>query len=162
MPENIKNELQNILQGKSEVSYGTLIQTITHFLRKGLAASSATQSNEPNKQQETKELIEYINTQQLWNCNINFDLFLSEGAEQKVYLRGEKTVLKLNDAIYYSNWLSYFENLLLNNYFFSDTAYNFLGFYKSDKNTLYALVEQNYIAHTKPTDLAEVESIFSQ
>ena len=63
----------------------------------------------------------------------------------------------MNDSIYYDTWLDYLENLLLNNYFFPDTAYNLLGFYKSDNDTLYALVEQNYIEFTHPTDLSSVK-----
>jgi putative ubiquitin-RnfH superfamily antitoxin RatB of RatAB toxin-antitoxin module len=47
--------------------------------------------------------------------------------------------------------------LLLNNYFFPDTAYNLVGFYKSDDDILYALVEQNYITTTETTDLNKVQ-----
>ena len=72
-------------------------------------------------------------------------MFLSEGAEQRVYIQNDKSVLKLNDSIYYESWVDYFDNLLLNNYFFPDTAYELVGFYKSIDNVLYALVEQNYI-----------------
>jgi putative ubiquitin-RnfH superfamily antitoxin RatB of RatAB toxin-antitoxin module len=66
-------------------------------------------------------------------------------------------VLKLNDGIYYASWEDYFNNLLLNNYFFPDTAYNLIGFYKSDTDILYALVEQNYIESTQATDLKQVQ-----
>ena len=65
--------------------------------------------------------------------------------------------MKLNDSIYYSFWEDYFYNLLLNNYFFPETAYNLLGFYKSTENILYALVEQNYIKASEPTNLQEVK-----
>jgi hypothetical protein len=47
--------------------------------------------------------------------------------------------------------------LLLNNYFFPDTAYNLVGFYKSAEGILYALVEQNYIQATQATDLNQVK-----
>jgi hypothetical protein len=39
-------------------------------------------------------------------------LYISQGAEQKVYLKDGATVLKLNDAIYYASWVDYFHNLL--------------------------------------------------
>jgi hypothetical protein len=84
-------------------------------------------------------------------------LFISEGAEQKVYAKDNQKVLKLNDSIYYSFWEDYFYNLLLNNYFFPETAYNLLGFYKSTENILYALVEQNYIKANEATNLQEVK-----
>jgi hypothetical protein len=153
----LKHELQNILQGKSEVSNGESIQATANYLRKSTETGAVAQRNEPNKTEETKRLIEYINTNHLWNCDINFNLFLSEGAEQRVYIKDKRKVLKLNDSIYYESWLDYFNNLLLNNYFFPDTAYNLLGFYKASNDVLYALVEQNYIEATQPTDLSQVK-----
>ena len=153
----IKNELQNILSGKSEVSYGESIQAITRYLRESLATSEKIKGTEPNKSEETKKLIDYINTHHLWSCDINFSLFISSGAEQRVFIKNSQQVLKLNDAIYYASWLDYFNNLLLNNYFFPDTAYNLVGFYKSDTDILYALVEQNYVESTQVTDLNQVQ-----
>jgi len=152
----IKNELKNILSGKSSVSHGELIQAITNYLKESTQTSSLAQRNKPNKDQETAALIDYINKNNLWNCDINFNLFLSEGAEQKVFIQNKNKVLKLNDSIYYLSWIDYFNNLLLNNYFFPDTAYKLLGFYKSDTDVLYALVEQNYVEANQPTDLANV------
>ncbi|TAH20137.1 MAG: hypothetical protein EAZ08_07015 [Cytophagales bacterium] len=153
----LKHELQNILRGKGEVSYGESIQAAASYLRKSTQTSTVAQRNEPNKAEETKSLIAYINANHLWNCDINFNLFLSEGAEQRVYIKDKSKVLKLNDSIYYESWLDYLQNLLLNNYFFPDTAYNLLGFYKASNDVLYALVEQNYIEATQPTDLSRVK-----
>ena len=86
--------------------------------------------------------------------------FIASGAEQKVYITGEKTVTKLNDAIYYASWEDYFYNLLLHNYFFADTAYNILGFHLSD-NILYAVVQQPYIKLDSMTDLNEVKKFMA-
>lgn len=94
-----------------------------------------------HKEEETKRLVQFIEENDLWVDNINIDLYVSQGAEQKVYLKDGSTVLKLNDAIYYASWIDYFHNLLLNNLFFPDTAYNLLGFYK-DLDIIYAVVEQ--------------------
>ena len=57
----IKYELQNILSGKSEVSYGEPIQTITRYLRESLGTSEKTKENESSKGEETKKLMGYIN-----------------------------------------------------------------------------------------------------
>jgi Serine/Threonine/Tyrosine Kinase found in polyvalent proteins len=133
----IKHELQNILSGKSEVSHGKPIQTISRYLRESLGTSEKAQGDESGKSEETKKLIDYINTHQLWNCDINFSLFISSGAEQRVYIKNTRQVLKLNDAIYYASWIDYFNNLLLSNYFFPDTAYNLVGFYKSDADIVF-------------------------
>ncbi len=154
---NIKYELQNILSGKSPVSHGTLIQTIASYLRRSQETSTMVEGSKQFKQQETKELIKFININHLWNCDIDFHSFITEGAEQRVYIKDEKAVLKLNDSIYYESWLNYFENLLLNNYFFPDTAYKLLGFYKAVDDVVYALVEQPFVKATTHTDLGQVK-----
>lgn len=74
------------------------------------------------KEQETKKLIQFAYQNSVWVNNINLDNYVSQGAEQKVYLKDGGHVLKLNDAIYYASWIDYFHNLLLNNLFFPDTA----------------------------------------
>ena len=77
----IKNELQNILSGKSAVSHGESIQAITCYLRESLETGGKIKGTESSKSEETKKLIEYINTHHLWSCDINFSLFISSGAE---------------------------------------------------------------------------------
>ena len=109
------------------------------------------------KEEETKKLVQFIEENNLWKNDINIDLYISQGAEQKVYLKDGATVLKLNDAIYYASWVDYFHNLLINNLFFPDTAYNLLGFYK-DKEVIYAVVEQPFVKATELTDLNIVKA----
>jgi hypothetical protein len=99
----IKDELQNILSGKSEVSYGESIQAITRYLRESVGTSEKTKENESIKSEETKKLIDYINVHHLWSCDINFSLFISAGAEQRVFIKNTRQVLKLNDTIYYAS-----------------------------------------------------------
>lgn len=45
---------------------------------------------------------------------------------------------------------------MLNNFFFPDTAYNLLGFYKNEK-ALYAVVEQNFVIAKEKTNLINVK-----
>jgi hypothetical protein len=94
----IKYELQNIFCENGKVMYEKPIQIAADFLRKSTETSAVAQRNEPNKTEETKKLIAYINVNHLWNCDINFNLFLSEGAEQRAYIKDKSKVLKLNDA----------------------------------------------------------------
>jgi hypothetical protein len=77
-----------------------------------------------------------------------------------VYLNDGKSVLKLNDTIFYASWTDYFHNLLLNNYFFPDTAYELLGFYQ-EENTIYAVVKQAFIRATEKTNLAFVKEFMA-
>jgi len=148
----VNDEIQNILSGKSQVKHGDFIQTIISFLRRSEATSDLVKEDKHFKEKETKSLIEFIQLNNLWVENLNLENYISQGAEQKVYLKDDKSVLKLNDSIYYTSWIDYLNNLLLNNYFFSDTAYQLLGFYKSD-TILYAVVEQPFVKATEKTNL---------
>lgn len=160
MLNSIKNELQDILQGKSQVRYGELIQTITSYLRRSEEASTLAKTDKRFKSEEEQKLIHFISENNLWIKEIDLTLYISEGAEQKVYLKDQDEVYKLNDSIYYSTWLDYFHNLLLNNYFFPDTAYNLNGFYKIG-DVLFAQVEQNYIKTNQKTDLENVKTFMT-
>lgn len=97
----------------------------------------------------------------MWIKEINSENYISQGAEQKVYLNDGKSVLKLNDTIFYASWTDYFHNLLLNNYFFPDTAYELLGFYQ-EENTIYAVVKQAFIRATEKTNLAFVKEFMAE
>ena len=53
------------------------------------------------KEEETERLCQWIEEQQLWYRTLDLTQFISSGAEQKVYVKGKKGVIKLNDSIYY-------------------------------------------------------------
>jgi hypothetical protein len=154
------NEIQRIISGKSEVRYGANIQTAINYLRTGEKSGSLDKTDKHCKSEETESLKKYIENQRLWLKDIDLNNYVSEGAEQKVYLKDSKSVIKLNDAIYYLSWTDYFVNLLLNNYFFPDTAYKLLGFFENNA-TVYAVVEQQFIKATEKTDLKHVEQFMS-
>lgn len=63
------------------------------------------------------------------------DHFLARGGEAVIYLGPDnRSVIKLNDAVYYATWLEFFNSLVIHNLLFKDTAYIFLGF--TDKRLL--------------------------
>jgi hypothetical protein len=152
----MKYELQLIISGKSQVKYGAIIQAVASYLERSQSTSDLVKESKYFKKQETDRLILYIENIAFWFSDVNLENYVSEGAEQKVYLKDGKTVIKLNDAIFYNSWIDYFNNLLLNNYFFPDTAYQLLGFYK-DNEVLYAVVQQPFVKATEKTDLAIVK-----
>jgi hypothetical protein len=119
----MNHEIESIISGKSKIKHGDVIQAIASYLRRSQSSSKTTEREEYFPKQEKERLIEYIDQHKLWIVFLDWDKFVSSGAEQKVYLKDDKTVIKLNDAIYYASWLEYFYSLLLNNYFFPDTAY---------------------------------------
>jgi len=152
----MNDDIQHIISGKSKVRYGATIHAAISYLRTGEESSALDKTDKRFKREETERLKRYIENQNLWIKDIDLTNYVSEGAEQKVYLKDERSVIKLNDAIYYLSWVDYFTNLLLNNYFFPDTAYRLLGFFEN-VSVLYAVVEQHFINATEKTDLKHVE-----
>lgn len=156
MQKQLKHELHNVISGKSKVRFGATLQTIARHLSEGSAAGSKTESPKQIKRQERERLEVFISEKSLWINDIDFTRFVSEGAEQRVYLKDSVHVIKLNDAIYYELWEDYFYNLLIHNFFFPDTAYELQGFTKENE-TLYAVVQQSYVSMTECTELNQVK-----
>ncbi len=152
----MKDEIQHILSGTSQVKHHHLIQTTCSYLKRSQGTGTMAKNKQQLKEEETKRLIQFVDDNNLWIDNINIELYVSQGAEQKVYLKDGSSVLKLNDSIYYATWIDYFHNLLLNNLFFPDTAYKLLGFHKN-QSVIYAVVEQPFVKATEKTDLKVVK-----
>lgn len=151
----MKDELQDIISGKSQVRHGSTIQTISRYLRKSKSPGGTFESGKQIKSEETALIREFCNRNSFWITYININAFISSGAEQKVYLQNKHKVIKLNDSIYYEFWEDYLNSLLLHNYFFPDTAYQLIGFYEQ-KDILYAVVEQKFVESNSATKLENV------
>lgn len=98
-----KYELQNLISGKSSASYDALIQAAAGYLRSGQRASPMAEEKHKNKAQEAKKLRRFAELNNLFT-DINLEDYISEGAEQKVFIKEGKSVIKLNDAVYYASW----------------------------------------------------------
>ena len=84
--------------------------------------------------------------------------FLAKGGEANVYLAGDgRTVIKVNDAIYYATWLEYFNSILIHNLLFADTAYSLLVFTAID-DRLFAVVKQPFVLGTT-AELADIKEL---
>lgn len=151
-----KQHIRDVLSGKSQIRNGEPIQTIARYLRSSQKANRISESEQQIKKQEATRLIDFAKKNNLWFSKFDASNYVSEGAEQKVYLMNSYQVFKLNDSIYFTSWLDYLNNLLLHNFFFEDTSYELIGF-TFQNNTLYSLVKQNYIQITEPTNLNVVK-----
>jgi len=96
----MKDDIQHILSGTSQVRHHHLIQTTCSYLERSQRTSSMVKDQQQHKEEETKSLIQLADDNHLWVENINIDLYVSQGAEQKVYLKDGLTVLKLNTLFY--------------------------------------------------------------
>ena len=153
----MKYELQRIISGESQVRNGAVIQATAYYLKGSQRTSELAKESKLYKRQETEVLKDYITKNNLWVSDVAIENQVSEGAEQKVYLKDGKTVIKLNDAIFYNSWEDYLNNLLLHNYFFPDTAYELLGFYNNQEDSIFAVIIQPFVRATDKTDLEGVK-----
>ena len=90
MSNPIKTQIYDVLSGKIEVRNGKVIQAIANHPRESQRTSAAHKGTKLYKEQERQELEAYISRNQLWINYIDFDKYVSEGAEQKVYLKKPK------------------------------------------------------------------------
>ncbi|MBS1736907.1 MAG: hypothetical protein JSS98_09950 [Bacteroidetes bacterium] len=151
--KNIKNELQNIICSDEPFGKASKLKKVQNFLRRNAKTSAGTQKKQFLKSEETVTLIDFAQGEDLfYQFEISEDDYITAGAEQRVFRYDDFSVIKTNDSIFYSSWLDYFNNLLIHNYFFPATAYDFLGF-KIIQHNLYAVVKQDFIIATEPTNL---------
>ena len=155
----VKDELQNIIIGDGQVGQISQLKKIQNFLRGNANAGSKPEKQKRIKSEETALLIDYALKENLiFHGNTSEDLFISEGAEQKVYRFDDHSIIKLNGSVFYEYWLDYFNSLLIHNYFFKSTSYEFLGFRVID-NILFVVVKQDFIVANENTDLTAVRSL---
>jgi hypothetical protein len=157
MQNQLKDEIRAIISGKGQVRHGTIIQAATRHLGYGSPTSPKSQISKQVREEERQNLERFISERGLWKVDLDFSKYISEGAEQRVFLKDSDRVIKLNDAIYYGSWKEYFHNLLLHNFFFPDTAYELIGFTKENE-TLFAVVQQEFVSITGPTEIDQVKS----
>src|ERR1051326_7768144 len=96
---SIKHELQDIISGDGSVRHGKVIQAINRYLRGKKEAVPQAEKAKFLKEQETQDLIEYINSSRLWYQGIDEVKYIGEGAEQKIFEYSDPDfILKLNDS----------------------------------------------------------------
>lgn len=156
-----KDELQNVLSGKSKVRNGDAIQTALNYLRRNEGSSTSGPRTKSDKSDLEKEkLIDFITENNFWYTGkLNDNNYLGRGTEQLVYKDPDFAgfVVKTNNSIFYDSWSEYLTNLLLHNYFFPDTSYELLGFKRSDRGTILPVVRQHFVPEGPPTNLEDVE-----
>ena len=159
--KSIKNELQNIIFGDGSVGATSQLKKVQSFLSTNEKAGIRSKKQKYLKSEEAIYLIDFaLNENLFYPEEIDEDKFISAGAEQRIYYHDDFHIIKINDAIFYEYWIDYFNSLLIHNYFFRATAYDFLGF-KFIDGVLYAVVKQEFIVSTEITNLNIVRQFLS-
>jgi hypothetical protein len=71
-----------------------------------------------------------------------------------------RSVIKVNDAVYYATWLEFFNSLVIHNLLFKETSYTFLGF-TENSDSLLAVLKQPFISSDAPVDLSDVQQLLT-
>lgn len=155
--KNIKNELQNIITGDGQDGNQKLVKTVQSILRTNAKSGKFSSYKKPLKSEEEIFLRQIIESENLYyNQDISEENYIAEGSEQKVYRLDDEYVIKLNDAIFYECWQDYFESILIHNYFFKSTEYEFFGF-KIINDKIFSVVKQRFIKATETVNLNQVK-----
>lgn len=99
--KNIKYELQDIIIGNGQDGQNSQLKKIQNFLRGNARAGSKPEEQKHLKSKEKSLLIDFALTENLiFSGDTSEDLFISEGAEQKVYRFDDHSVIKLNGGVF--------------------------------------------------------------
>jgi len=159
--KDIKNELQNIIRADEPFGTESQLKKTQNFLRRNAETGAGAQKQQYLKSEEAAALTTFANAENLFYADdIPENECIGQGAEQRVFRYDGFRVIKINDSIFYSFWLDYFNSLLIHNYFFPATAYSFLGF-KIIQRNLYAVVRRDFIIATEPTNLNLVKDFLA-
>ena len=156
--KNIRDELRSVIIGNEPSGDASKLKKTQNFLRGNASAGFDAKEKQYLKSEEEKRLIKFIEQEALFfEAEISERNFISSGAEQRVYRYDDFHVIKTNDSIFYAYWLDYFNSLLVHNYLFPSTYYDFLEFKILD-HKLYAVVKQEFIISTETTNLDAIRA----
>lgn len=152
-----KHELQHLILSDESDGQTNLIKTAQTCLRKSTGTGSSFEKRKPERPEEERALESFANQHSLWLSIGELGVYITEGAEQKVYFPADQDfVLKVADAVFYLSWYDYFNNLLLHNFFFPATSYELAGFIRKG-NQIFAVLKQPFVESDSLTDLSDVK-----
>jgi hypothetical protein len=161
--DDAKNKIQDIIRG-THIHWQTNTCTAArNFLCSSFSPSTTVKKDFDNraliKKEQAAALIHYINEKHLWVERPPVaERLLTVGGEAEVYMNtDERHVIKLNDAVYYSTWLDFFNSILIHNVLFEETSYELVGFVKRDNN-LQAVLKQAFVISDSPVNLSDVKA----
>lgn len=160
--DDTRSKIKNITAGIVLEGSDDTCTTLRNLLCSSFATSTTVkkdfESNAIVKEKQAVVLENYSSANNLWVSNLpKEDRYLTRGGEARVYLDlDNKSVIKLNDAIYYATWLEFFNSLVLHNLIFTNTAYTFVGFVK-ENGVLYAVLKQPFIVSDAQVELEDIK-----
>lgn len=101
--KDVKSELQNIICGNGQVGDQSQLRKIQNFLRSHACTGQESEKQERLKSEEEKLIVNVEGFNFFYTQDIDENLFISEGAEQRVYRHDDYSVIKLNAEVFFMN-----------------------------------------------------------
>lgn len=126
----------------------SILEQATHIVRRKKETTGTLEPTESYKRGQTKELIDFANSNNLWISLSNLNVeFLSKGGENEVYTGNkDNIVIKLNNFEYAGDDLeNFFIRINAHNKLFGNVPYQMIGFAYNSKKEFCAVLIQPYI-----------------
>jgi hypothetical protein len=162
LPDETKQKVAYIVHGNVLEGQADTVTTIRNLLCSIYPTSGTVKEHFEDKllvkEEQAEFLINYCKSNNLlFNTLPSDEQYITRGGEALVYLAiDRRNVIKLNDAIYYATWLEFLNSVILHNLFFSNTAYNLLGF-AIKENRLLAILQQPLIISDELVELDNIK-----
>jgi hypothetical protein len=164
--DDTRKRLENIVKGIVLEGKEDTCTAARNLLCASFRTSTAVKKDFENQSRIKKEQAYFLrqhSTKRNWWLQQPPDetSYLTRGGEAQIYFASdEKSVIKVNDGVYYATWLEFFNSIVVHNLLFEETAYTFLGFIEKD-GALLAVLKQPFIASDAPVDLEDVKKLLA-
>ncbi|MBU3809376.1 MAG: hypothetical protein H9802_13335 [Candidatus Phocaeicola faecipullorum] len=126
----------------------SILEQASYIVRRKKETTGTLEPTESYKRGQTKELIDFANSNNLWVSLSNLNVeFLSKGGENEVYTGNkDNIVIKLNNFEYAGDDLeNFFIRINAHNKLFGNVPYQMIGFAYNGKKEFCAVLIQPYI-----------------
>lgn len=161
-----RSKLKNIIDGVIIEGATDNCTTTRNILCSSFSTSTTVKRDFESKSISKKEQVEFLRKYASENALLieqapSESQFLARGGEAKVYFEAEtKSVIKINDGIYYATWLEFFNSIVIHNLLFPNTAYSFLGFIEIEDD-FFAVLKQPFVTADDVVDLSDVKKLLA-
>ena len=162
--DDTRKRLENIVKGIILEGEEDTCTAARNLLCASFRTSTAVKKDFENQSRVKKEQADFLRRHSTernwWIQNLpDENSYLTRGGEAQVYFAADhKSVIKLNDGVYYATWLEFFNSIVIHNLLFEETAYTFMGFIEKE-GCLLAVLRQPFIASDALVDLEDVKKL---
>lgn len=162
----VRRKLEDIINGTVIKEQPDTCTTIRNKLCSSFSTSTTVKQDFEGKsiiKKEQERFLQELATQDgYWVKELpTQESYLARGGESKVYLHNDrKSVIKINDGVYYATWLEYFNSLVIHNLLFPATAYTILGFTLIE-GALNVVIKQPFISSDALADLDAIRELLT-